>query len=73
MHKTLFCNNIEFVGVGRARWFVEDKAEDSANRNIAAILIDTKFLVNNWVKKNEDNIDALIRLIESNIGGASHE
>lgn len=73
IHKDRFNHDFEFVGIGRARWFTEDETEEAANRRIAAILIDTKFLINNWVRKNEDNIDDLIRLIELHVGGNAHE
>lgn len=65
IYKDRFNRNIEFVGIARAKW-IDSKGETS--RNIAGILIDTKFLINNWVRKNQDNIDAIVTAIEQNVG-----
>ena len=65
IHRDRFNKNIEFVGIARAKW-IDSNGETS--RNIAGILVDTNFLINNWVRKNQDNIDAIIETIEENIG-----
>ena len=64
IHKDRFNKDIEFVGIARAKW-IDDEYE--TNRKIAGILVDTRFLINNWVKKNQDHINDLIEVIESNI------
>lgn len=65
IHKDRFNKDIEFVGVARAKWI---DSEGETSRNIAGILVDTKFLINNWVRKNQDNIDAIVTAIERNVG-----
>lgn len=70
IHKERFHRNIEFVGTARAKWI---DSEGETSRNIAGILIDTKFLINNWVRKNQDNIGAIITAIEENIGRTASE
>jgi hypothetical protein len=52
--------------VARAKWI---DASGETNRNIAGILLDTNFLINNWVRKNPDNINEIIEIIEDNIQG----
>ena len=69
-HKDKLKNNLEFVGIANAKW-VDSTGETS--RNIIGILLDTNFLIDNWVKKNEDNIDSIIDLIEKNVGGFTRE
>ena len=64
IHKDRFNKDIEFVGIARAKW-IDDESE--TNRKIAGILVDTRFLINNWVKRNQDHINDLIEVIESNI------
>ena len=64
IHKDRFNNDIEFIGTATAKW-IDSKGE--TNRKIAGILVDTNFLVNNYIKKNPDNYDAIIRMIEDNI------
>lgn len=68
INKMHFHNNFEYVGIGRAKWFSEEETEKTTHRKIAAILIDTKFLVNNRVTRNDDNIDKLVELIEAHNG-----
>lgn len=68
-HKERFHENLVFVGTGTAKWFSETETAESPNRQIAAILIDTKYLINNWVRKNDDDIEKLTALIEKQIGG----
>ncbi|MDD6322910.1 MAG: LlaJI family restriction endonuclease, partial [Firmicutes bacterium] len=63
-HIDRFNHILEFVGIARAKWI---DSETESSRRIAAILVDTTFLINNWVKKNEDNIDGIINLIESSV------
>ena len=67
IHKDRFHENMEFIGIAEAAWVNSDHA---SNRKIVAILIDTNFLINNWIKKDEDNIDNVIRLIEHNVTGS---
>ena len=68
-----FNHNIEYIGKGKAKWFTDEETHETTNREIAAILIDTNFLVNNWIKKCEDNIDTLTQLIECHIRGVAYE
>ena len=70
IHKDKFNKNIEFIGVARAKW-IDSKGETS--RNIAGILLDTNFLINHWINKNQDNINDMIEIIEDNIKGGFHE
>ena len=70
MHRRRFHNNLEFIGIGKATWY---DTENVNSRNVVALLIDTRFLLTNWIKKNEDNIDSIIRLIEENVGGVIRE
>jgi hypothetical protein len=66
IHRDKFNKNIEFIGVARAKWI---DASGETNRNIAGILLDTNFLVENWTKKNSDHINEIIKRIEDNIQG----
>ena len=66
IHRARFNKDIEFIGVARAKWI---DAQGETNRNIAGILLDTNFLINNWVRKNQDNINEIIEIIEDNIQG----
>lgn len=63
-HADMFNKDIEFVGIGSAKWI---EANES-NRKIAAILIDTKFLINNWIKSSDPIVDELITLIKEKVG-----
>ena len=65
MHKERFNKDIEFVGIARAKWIDSGK---ETSRNIAGILVDTRFLINNWVRKDTDNINVIITAIEQNVG-----
>lgn len=69
-HKDKFDENMEFVGIAKAKWI---DSEGESSRRIVAILVDTKFLITNWLKKNEDNISGIIDLIEKNVGGVVRE
>lgn len=69
-HKDKFDENMEFVGIAKAKW---TDSEGESSRRIVAILVDTKFLITNWLKKNEDNISGIIDLIENNVGGVARE
>ncbi|MGN8896313.1 LlaJI family restriction endonuclease [Flavonifractor sp. HCP28S3_F3] len=69
-HKDKFDENMEFVGIAKAKWI---DSEGESSRRIVAILVDTKFLITNWLKKNEDNISGIIDLIENNVGGVVRE
>ena len=66
IHQERFNKNIEFIGVARAKWI---DASGETSRNIAGILLDTNFLINNWVRKNQDYINEIIEVIEDNIQG----
>jgi hypothetical protein len=66
IHQERFNKNIEFIGVARAKWI---DASGETSRNIAGILLDTNFLINNWVRKNPDYINEIIEVIEDNIQG----
>ena len=70
IHRARFNKDIEFIGVARAKWI---DAQGETNRNIAGILLDTNFLINNWVRKNQDNINEIIEIIEDNIQGVLRE
>lgn len=70
IHKDRFNKDIEFIGVARAKWI---DASGETNRNIAGILLDTNFLINNWIKKNPDHISDIIEIIEDNIQGGLRE
>ena len=66
IHKDRFNKDIEFIGVAKAKWI---DARGETNRNIVGILLDTNFLISNWVKKNTDNINEITKIIEDNIQG----
>ena len=66
IHKDRFNKDIEFIGVAKAKWI---DASGETNRNIVGILLDTNFLISNWVKKNTDNINEITKIIEDNIQG----
>lgn len=53
--------NLVFAGKAFAKW---PSDPDLTHRKIATILIDLNYLIDNWNKKNKDNIDEMIRLIE---------
>lgn len=59
-----FNKDMEFVGMAQASWTDDDNI---SSRKICAILIDTNFLVNNWVKKNEDHVANIISIIEKQV------
>lgn len=59
--------NMEFIGIASAEWF--DKDDKEKNRKIAGLLVDTKFLIDNWAKNSDSNISNLVDLINKNIGG----
>lgn len=69
-HHDKFKDDLEFIGIARAKWIDSD---GESNRIIAAILVDTRFLITNWLKKNEDSISSIIDIIEHNVGGVVHE
>ena len=70
LHKDRFSKDLEFVGIANATWFDSDNYN---NRNVVAVLIDTRFLVYNWTRKNDDNINGIIDIMERNIGGVVRE
>lgn len=59
-------NNMEFVGIATAKWY---DSTNTNSRRIAGILIDTNYLINNWINKDEDNLNSIIKLIEDNVIG----
>lgn len=65
-HKDKFNEDMVFVGIGEADWIEQD---ETSSRKVVAILLDTKFLIENWTRKNDDNMNQLISLIEKNIAG----
>lgn len=69
-HNDKFNENMEFVGIAKAKWI---DSEGESSRKIVAIFVDTKFLITNWLKKNEDNISGIIEIIEQNVGGVVRE
>ena len=70
IHKDRFNKDIEFIGAARAKWI---DASGETNRNIAGILIDTNFLIQNWTRKNTDHVNGIIEIIEDNIQGVLRE
>lgn len=66
IHKDIYNKELEFVGIATAKWYDNNNAN---NRRIVGILIDTNFLVNNWIKKDEDNVNNIINIIEKNVQG----
>lgn len=70
IRKDKFNRTLEFVGIAKAKWI---DSEGVSSRKVVAILVDTRFLVNNWLKKNEDNINEIITVIEHNVGGVVRE
>ena len=63
--------NLEFIGIGSAQWFGEDDTEK--NRKIAGVLIDTKFLIDNWAKNSDSTVNEIVDLISKKIGGTTNE
>lgn len=59
-----FNSNMEFVGMAQASW-VDDEGINS--RKVCAILIDMNFLINNWLKKNDDYAEDIIGIIEKQL------
>ncbi len=71
IHKNVLNGNVEFIGIAEADW-IKDEVIESSQR-IAALLVDTTFLIQNWLKKNEDCIDEAVELIERHVGGFESE
>lgn len=67
IHKNVLNSNVEFIGIAEADW-IKDEVIESSQR-IVALLVDTTFLIQNWLKKNEDCIDEAVELIERHVGG----
>lgn len=67
-----FNKDIETVGLSYTTWYDLD---GSKNRNVANILIDMKYLINNWIKKDKSSdINYLTKKIEEIVdGGVKHE
>lgn len=64
-HADLFNEDMEVAGIGQATWL---DAAGNNSRKIVAILLDTRFLISNWISRNEDNIDGIVSLIEQSLG-----
>lgn len=64
LHKDKFNKNIEFIGIATADW-IESKKVNS--RRIAGILVDTNFLINNYLKKDDANYDLITTTIKNNV------
>lgn len=58
--------DIEFIGIAKAKWF--EKNDKEKNRKIVGLLIDTKFLVDNWTKNSDITINNLVKLISDYVG-----
>ena len=58
--------DIEFVGIARATWIDSDES----SRKIAGILIDTRFLIENWIKRCDKSFNDLMNLIETKVGAS---
>ena len=63
--------NMEFIGIATAKWF--DKDDKEKNRKIAGILIDTKFLIDNWARNNDSTVNDLITIIHEKVGKVTNE
>lgn len=63
-HKDVLNKNIEYVGIATAKWYENN---ESNNRKIVGILVDTKYLIQNWINKNQDNINEIIDIIEKKV------
>lgn len=59
--------NLAFAGTSWAKWPSDPTLK---HRKIATILIDLNYLIDNWNKKNSDDIDEIVELIEKKLGGA---
>ena len=71
INKDKLHENLEFIGIGSAEWFDENDSEK--NRKSAGILIDTKFLIDNWAKNSDSTVNELVDLINKKIGGVTNE
>ena len=58
--------DIEFIGIARATWIDSDES----SRKIAGILIDTRFLIENWIKRCDKSFNDLMNLIETKVGAS---
>lgn len=61
--KIHFQNIFEKFGTATAEW--KDSKGIKNDTEVIGILIDTKFLINNWMKNDPSNIDELIKAINS--------
>ncbi len=59
--------NLAFAGTSWAKWPSDPNLK---HRKIATILIDLNYLIDNWNRRNKDNIDEMVSLIEKKMGGA---
>ena len=66
LHSDIFNKEFEFIGNATAKWA---DSEEYKHRKIAAILIDTKYLINNWNKKDINNLNMLSDLITKKLEG----
>lgn len=60
-------NNFVYAGLATAKWPTDPSLK---HIKIATILIDLNYLIDNWNKRNKDNIDKMVSLIEKKIGDA---
>ncbi len=61
---------MEFIGIGHPKW-IDDTKEKS--RSIAAILVDTKFLITNYLHHNDFVTEKLIDIIETKLNSKDIE
>ncbi len=58
--------NLVYTGCSWAKWPSDLTLK---HRRIATILIDLNYLIDNWNKKNKDNIEEMVSLIEQKMNG----
>ena len=63
-HSDLFHEDMVYVGTAYAPWI---NHEEGNNRKIIAIMVDTNYLISSWARRNEDNMNGIINLIEHHI------
>lgn len=57
-------SNLEFLGIARAKWPLD---KTNKYQKIAVILIDLKFLINNYLEYSDKYVEQLSKLIEENV------
>ena len=63
IHSEMFNDDLVFVGTASANW----PLASSSCKKIATILIDLRFLIENYLKYNDKNIDDLTTIITNNL------